>query len=76
MEFPSWTSVPSAKFVFTLNGRVVYSEDLARGVYKTVSVPLEPGRPNELVMESSQTFPLPAPDQRTRSFRIVKVDLK
>ena len=76
LEFPSWASVPSAKFVFTLNGRVVYSEDLARGVYKTVSVPLEPGRPNELVMESSQTFPLPAPDQRTRSFRIVKVDLK
>jgi hypothetical protein len=76
LEFPSWAGVPSAKFVFTLNGRVVYSETLAPGVYKTVNIPLEPGRPNELVMESSQTFPLPAPDQRSRSFRIVKVGFK
>ncbi|HWA10151.1 MAG TPA: hypothetical protein VG838_11930 [Opitutaceae bacterium] len=76
IEFPSWAGVPSAKFVFTLNGRVVYSEELARGVYKTISVPLAEGQPNELVLESSQTFPLPAPDQRQRSFRLIKVDLK
>ena len=76
LEFPAWAEAATAKFVFTLNGRVVYSEELARGVYKTVSVPLEPGKPNELVLESSQSFPLPAPDQRQRSFRLVKVDLK
>ena len=76
IEFPSWSAAATSKFVFTLNGRVVYSEELARGVYKTVSVPLSPGQPNELLLEASEAFPLPAPDQRLRSFRIVKVDLK
>ena len=76
IEFPSWADAATAKFVFTLNGRVVYSEELARGVYKTVSVPLDPGQPNELLLEASQAFPLPAPDQRLRSFRLIKVDLK
>ncbi len=76
LEFPGWANAPSAKFVFTLNGAVVYSEELLRGVYKTVRVPLNPGRDNDLVLESSEDFPLPAPDQRHRSFRIVKMDLK
>jgi hypothetical protein len=76
LEFPGWANAPSAKFVFTLNGAVVYSEELLRGVYKTVRVPLNPGRDNDLVLESSEDFPLPAPDLRHRSFRIVKMDLK
>ncbi len=76
LEFPAWAEAATGKFVFTLNGRVVYSKELARGVYETVSVPLEQGKPNELLLEASQTFPLPAPDQRVRSFRIIKVDLK
>ena len=76
LEFPGWANAPTGKFVFTLNGRVVYSEELLRGVYKTVRVPLEPGRDNDLVLEASQEFPLPAPDQRVRSYRIVKLDLQ
>jgi len=59
-----------------LNGAVVYSEELLRGVYKTIRLPLNPGRDNDLVLESSEDFPLPAPDQRQRSFRIVKLDVK
>lgn len=75
-EFPDWADVATAKFVFTLNGRVVYSEELARGVDKTVSIPLDPGRPNELVLESSKTFPIPNDPRPPRSFLIKKVDLK
>jgi hypothetical protein len=55
---------------------VVYSEELLRGVFKTVRVPLDPGRDNDLVLEASQTFSLPAPDQRLRSYRIVKLDVQ
>ncbi|MSU70586.1 MAG: hypothetical protein EXS39_07420 [Opitutaceae bacterium] len=76
LEFPGWANTPSGKFVFTLNGGVVYSEELLRGVYKTVRVPLNPDKDNDLVLEASQEFSLPAPDQRLRSFRIVKLDLK
>ncbi len=76
LEFPGWANAPTAKFVFTLNGAVVYSEELLRGVYKTVRIPLHSDKDNDLVLESSQDFSLPAPDQRQRSFRIVKVDIK
>jgi hypothetical protein len=76
LEFPGWANAASANFVFTLNGRVVYSEELMRGTYKTVQVSLDKGRDNDLVLEASQEFPLPAPDQRVRSYRIVKFELQ
>jgi hypothetical protein len=76
IEFPGWASAVTGKFLFTLNGRVVYSEELPRGLYKTIRVPLDPGRDNDLVMEASQEFSLPPPDQRVRSYRIVKYEVK
>ncbi len=76
LEFPGWASAVTGKFLFTLNGRVVYSEELPRGLYKTVRIPLDQGRDNDLVMEASHEFNLPPPDQRVRSYRIVKYEIK
>ena len=76
LEFPGWAAAETANFVFTLNGRTVYSETLTRGVYKTVRIPLDAGRDNEIVLESNVDFPLPAPDSRVRSYRIVKMNLR
>ena len=38
--------------------------------------PLEPGQPAEIVLEASASFPLQAPDTRTRSFLLLKAELK
>jgi hypothetical protein len=76
LEFPGWAGALTGKFLFTLNGRSVYSEELPRGLYKTVTIPLDEGRDNELVLEASHEFGLPPPDQRVRSYRIVKYDIK
>ncbi|MBC7365489.1 MAG: hypothetical protein H7343_01545, partial [Undibacterium sp.] len=76
IEFPGWASAVTGKFLFTLNGRVVYSEELPRGLYKTVRIPLDQGRDNDLVLEASHEFNLPPPDQRVRSYRIVKYEIK
>ncbi|HEX2852177.1 MAG TPA: hypothetical protein VHO24_02985 [Opitutaceae bacterium] len=75
-EFPGWAAATSGKFTFTLNGRQIFAEELSRGVYKTVSVPLDSGKDNEIVMTASHSFDLPPPDTRQRSFRILKVEIK
>lgn len=76
LELPGWASSVTGKFLFTLNGRVVYSEEFPRGLYKTVQIQLDPGRDNDLVLEASHEFYLPPPDQRLRSYRIVKSEIK
>lgn len=76
VEFPGWASAESGKVVFTVNGRTVFSEELSRGVYKTIAVPLEAAKDNEIVIEAFHSFALPAPDTRQRSLRILKVEIK
>jgi hypothetical protein len=74
-EFPGWAPVKSGKFAFTLDGRPVYAQVLPNNTYKTVRVPLEPNLDHEIVIETGEEFLLPAPDNRVRSFRIVRLRL-
>lgn len=76
LEFPGWATVRNSTLSFRVNGRLVFSESVASGQYKTVRIPIEPGRQNEIVFESDAEYELPAPDNRIRSYRIVKLEVQ
>ncbi|MEN9661732.1 MAG: hypothetical protein RL324_681 [Verrucomicrobiota bacterium] len=77
IQYPGAAGAPAtSRFNFTRNGTVVYSRDLPRGIEVPVSIPLEPGQPAEIVLEASASFPLQQPDSRTRSFLLLKTELK
>ena len=76
MSSSTAATAATSRFNFTRNGAVVYSRDLPRGIEVPVSIPLEPGQPAEIVLEASASFPLQAPDTRTRSFLLLKAELK
>jgi hypothetical protein len=77
IQYPGAAGAPAtSRFNFTRNGTVVYSRDLPRGIEVPVSIPLEPGQPAEIVLEASASFPLQSPDTRTRSFLLLKAELK
>jgi hypothetical protein len=76
IEFPGWASVRSGHFTFSVDGKEFYAADLSSNTYKTVRLPLAPGRDHEIEVRSDEDFALPAPDGRRRSFRIVKLDVR
>jgi hypothetical protein len=76
IEFPGWATAKSGNFTFTLDGQSVYAAPLPSNTYKTVRIPLSPGRDHEIRIQTDEDFVLPAPDGRRRSFRIVKLDVK
>jgi hypothetical protein len=77
IQYPGVASAATtSRFNFTRNGVVVYSRDLPRGIEVPVSIPLEPNQPAEIVLEAAASFPLLSPDTRTRSFLLLKAELK
>jgi len=75
IEYPGWAGVPAGGAVrISIDGAASAAHVLKPG-RNSVILPVTPGRSvRRLHLEGAQTFRLPAPDGRERSFRILSAE--
>lgn len=71
MRFPAKADLPLA---IALNGDAPEQRELALEQTERIEVPISAVQETRLTLSTERTFPLAAPDTRSRSFRIVNID--
>ena len=78
VEYPDWSGKASGHLTLGLSAdgsRQV--ETLTPGLYASIRMPVAASdRPQTLTLTADDDFPLPAPDQRRRAARLVRVELQ
>ena len=78
VEFPEWSGKKSGTLETGLDGQATRkSHPLVAGQYALIEIPLPPSDGLQVVeMGGADDFPLPAPDNRRRTGRLVSAELK